>query len=410
VSFILMRSILHVDMNAYFASVEQASNPLLRGKPVAVGGGSGGKRSIVAACSYEAKAKGVKNAMPAWEALKICPDLVIVAGNMDKYIYTSARIMEILKEYTPLVEVFSIDEGFMDVTGTEERFGGAVAIAREIKRRIREKFHLTCSIGISYNKLMAKLAGELKKPDGLTMIRPEDVPGKIKDIPVSELCGVGRKMEKYLSLIGIRTFGDLNRYSREKLVKRFGAVYGEQLYLMGQGRDDSEVMPGHVEEEAKSMGHSYTLPKLTSDRDEVKGYLLRLAEQVGRRLRRENYRGNVVHVSVGFKDYKFWNRQKKVPDLIDDGYEIFKIAEKMIDEHVPPSPIRFVGVSLSNLARNADQLSLIEQKEAAKKILRSVDLINDRYGEFTVERAAIMNTVLQKKSGFVSSRTRDYQC
>ncbi len=403
-----MRTILHVDMNAYFASVEQASNPLLRGKPIAVGGGTGGKRTVVAACSYEAKAKGVKNAMPSWEAQKICPELIMVAGDMNKYIYTSIKIMDLLREYTPLVEVFSIDEGFMDVTDTRERFGGAVAIAKEIKKRIRERFRLTCSIGISYNKLMAKLAGEIKKPDGLTVLRPEDIPGKIKDLPVSDLCGVGGKMEKYLAAIGIKTFLDLNRYPREKLVKRFGAVYGEQLYLMGQGRDDSAVLSGQVEEEAKSMGHSYTLPRLTADLNEVKGYLLRLAEQVGRRLRRDHYKGNVVHVSLGFKDFKFWSKQKKIEDHLDDGYEIYKVAEKILDANPFGGPFRFAGVSLSNLVHNADQMSLIEQKESAKKILKSVDEINDRYGEFTVERAAIMNTVLQKKAGMVSSRAFHY--
>ena len=409
-------------MNAYFASVEQASNPLLRGKPIAVGGGAGGKRTIVAACSYEAKAKGVKNAMPAWDAQKICPDLIMVAGDMTKYIYTSAEIMKMLREYTPLVEVFSIDEAFMDVTETEERFGGAVRIAKEIKKRIREKFRLTCSIGISYNKLMAKLAGELKKPDGLTIIKPEDVPDKLEDLPVSKLCGVGRKIEQHLDGMGIKTFGDLNRYPREKLVKRFGAVCGEQLYLMGQGRNESEVLAHNIEEEAKSMGHSYTLPKNTNDIDEVKGYFLRLAEQVGRRLRRDNYKGNVVHVSLGFTcppkleerrwgDYKFWGKQKKIEDYIDDGYELYKTAEKLIDDYMEPrrlvagSIIRFVGVSLSNLVHNADQISLIEQKETAKKVLKSIDKINDRWGEFTVERLATLKTMLHGKTGMVAPRT-----
>jgi DNA polymerase-4 len=417
-------------MNAYFASVEQASNPFFRGKPIAVGGGAGGKRTVVAACSYEAKARGVKNAMPSWEAQKICPDLIMVAGDMTKYIYTSSEIMKMLRDYTPLVEVFSIDEAFMDVTGTKERFGGAVRIAKEIKKRIRERFRLTGSIGISYNKLMAKLAGELKKPDGLTIIRPEDVPDKLENLPVSKLCGIGRKIEQYLADIGIKTFGDINRYPSEKQVKRFGAACGEQLYLMGQGKDKSEVLAHHIEEEARSMGHSYTLPKFTKDIDEVKSYLLRLAEQVGRRLRRDNYRGNVIHVSLGFAyppkleerrwgDYKFWGKQKKIEDYIDDGFEIYKVAERIMNDGrgtclagrqamEEERGFRFVGVSLSNLVHNLDQVSIFELEERKKMILRSVDEINDRYGEFTVERASIMNTVLQKKSGMVSSRAFHY--
>jgi DNA polymerase-4 len=421
-----MRTILHVDMNAYFASVEQASNPALRGKPIAVGGGVGGKRTIVAACSYEAKAKGVKNAMTAWDARSICPDLIMVSGDMTKYIYTSSEIIKILREYTDLVEVFSIDECFLDVTATKERFrlrqgyggqvGGELAIAREIKRKIRERFHLTCSIGISHNKLLAKLAGELRKPDGLMVIRPGDVPQKLENIEVSKLCGVGRKLEGYLGDLGIRTFGDLNRYPREKLVKRFGMVAGEQLYWMGQGRDDSPVLPQNYEEEAKSMGHSYTLPKATGDIDEVKAYLLRLAEQVGRRLRKDHYKGNVVHLSLGFacppklgerrwEDFKFWGKQRKIEDYLDDGYEIFKVAERILTANLFAGSFRFVGITLSGLIHNLDQVSLFEEKERQKKIIAAVDEINDRYGDGKIERLATLRTKIHQKTGMVAPRT-----
>ena len=393
-----MRTILHVDMNAYFASVEQAANPHLRGKPIAVGGGVGGKRTIVAAASYEAKAKGVGNAMTAWDARKICPDLIMVSGDMTKYIYTSSEIIKILREYTDLVEVFSIDECFLDI-----RFGGAITIAKEIKRRIREKFHLTCSIGISHNKLLAKLAGELKKPDGLMAIKPEDVPRKLLNIPVGKLCGVGRKLERYLGDLGIRTFGDLNCYPREKLVKRFGLVAGEQLYSMGQGKDNSPVLLNY-EEEAKSMGHSYTLPKAVSDIDEVKGYLLRLSEQVGRRLRRDHYKGNVVHLTLGFKDFKFWGKQKKIEDYIDDGYEIFRVADRILTANSFAGSFRFVGITLSGLIHNLDQVCLFEEKERQKKVLAAVDEINDRYGESVIERLAVLNTVIHQKTGMVAPR------
>lgn len=401
-----MRTILHVDMNAYFASVEQAANPALRGKPIAVGGGVGGKRTIVAAASYEAKARGVKTAMPAWEAKKICPELIMVSGDMDKYIYTSSRIIKILRGYTDLVEVFSIDEAFLDVTGTKERFGGELSIAKEIKRRIRERFRLTCSIGIGPNKLLAKLAGELKKPDGLMRIEASDVPDKISDVLVSKLCGVGRKLEKYLAEMGIKTFGDLNRHPRERMVRRFGMACGEQLYMMGQGKDPSPVSPSLRSDAAKSMGHSYTLPRNISNIEEVKGYLLRLSEQTGRRLRRDNYKGNVVHLSLGFGNFRYWGKQKKVEDHLDDGYEIYKIAERLFDDQrFEPrnrTPFRFVGVSVSNLIRNLDQVSLFENKEQQKKLLKAVDAINDRYGEFTVERLALLNTVLEGKVGMVN--------
>ena len=203
------KTILHLDMNSFFASVEQAANPNLLGKPIAVGGGIK-KGSVVAACSIEAKAFGVKNAMSTWKARKLCPHLIVVIGDMTKYIYISKIITKMMVDYTDLVEVFSIDEAFMDITKTQDRFGGAIELAKDIKRRIKERFKLTCSIGIGPNKLIAKLAGELQKPDGLVVLREKDLPTKIKDVQVKELCGVGRKTEEYLRLLGVRTIGNLN--------------------------------------------------------------------------------------------------------------------------------------------------------------------------------------------------------
>ena len=342
--------------------------------------------------------------MPAWEAKKICPDLIIVGGDMNKYIYTSSEIMKILREYTPLVQVFSIDEAFMDVSETKQRFGGEINIAKNIKRRIRERFKITCSIGIGANKLIAKLAGELKKPDGLTTLWPQDIPEKIKGLRVSELCGIGRRMEKHLNDMGIKTFLDLHKASRTALVKRFGAAYGEQLYHMGQGIDNSEVTPGNVEESAKSMGHSYTMPKFTTDVEEVKRYLLRLSEQVGRRLRRDNYKGNIVHLSLGFGNFKFWGKQKKLEDHVDDGYELYKAAEKLLSTSPIKEPCRFVGISVSGLIHKIEQISLFKEKERDKKLLATMDAINNRYGDFKIERLAILETVLQKKTGMAAPR------
>jgi len=387
----------------------------LRGKPVAVGGGIE-KGSVVAAASYEAKAFGIKSGMATWDAKKLCPNLIIIIGDMTKYAYTSKIIFKMLRDYTDLVEIFSIDEAFMDITETMERWGGESELARDIKKRIKGKFGLTCSIGIGPNKLMAKFAGELQKPDGLVILRPDDIPEKIKDVAVKELCGVGRKIEKYLAELGVKTFGDLNKYPREKLVKRFGIAYGEQLWQMGQGKGSDNVKPYYYEVPAKSMGHSYTLPKAAYDLVEVKSYLLRLSEQVGRRLRSENYKGNIVHVSLSSADFKYWGKQKKIEDYINDGYRIYKTGEKLIDDHMRnvgtglaclPArqvTVRFVGVSLSGLIQNKDQISIFESDEKGKMALKSMDEINNRFGEFTIERAAIMETVLRGKTGMVSSR------
>lgn len=386
--------ILHLDMNAFFASVEQAANPALRDKPIVVGGGIQ-KSSVVAAASYEARAYGVKTGMSTWDARKLCPQLVVVVGDMAKYVYTSREIMQLLIEYTNLVEPFSIDEAFLDI-GNLLPWEQAISIAKDIKQRIKKRFNLTCTIGIGPNKLLAKLAGELQKPDGLVVIRPEDFPHKVNDVAVSEFCGVGRKLTQYLSEMGIKTIGELNLCPRVKLVKRFGVAYGEHLWQMGQGSGSIEVRPYNHEEAAKSVGHSYTLPKSTSNLEEVKSYLLRLAEQVGRRLRQGNLRGNVVHVALGFdssadtlhlhRGYDFWSQQKKVSDYLDDGYEVFLTAEKMIDKSLGEKAVRFVSISVTNLTHHLDQISIFESDEKKKKVLRAVDEINDHFGEFTIHR------------------------
>jgi len=392
-------------MNAFFAAVEQRVNPRLRGKPVAVGGGIS-KRTVVAAASYEAKALGVKTGMPSWEAKKICPGLIMVAGDMSKYVYTSKVLIKMFNNYTDLVEAFSIDEAFLDVTGTRARFGGEVKIARDIKKRIMERFGLTCTVGIGPNKLLAKLAGELRKPDGLVVIDFEDVPEMFERIPVSELCGVGRKIEGYLAEMGIRTCGELRRCPGRILVGRFGAALGESLYMMGQGKDLSPVVPGWREEEAKSMGHSYTLPKDTFDLDIVKNYLLHLSEQTGRRLRRHGCRGKTVHLYLRYSDFTGFSKQKKMEDYMDDGWDIYSSAVRILEGlDLRGKAVRLVGICLSSLIKNLDQISLLEDKESKKKVLRAIDEVNDRFGEFTVVRGSLLNTELHEKIGMVPFRS-----
>lgn len=391
-------------MNAYFASVEQAANPSLRGKPIAVGGGIA-KATVVAACSYEAKAFGVKNGMSVLDAKKICPDLLVVIGDMSKYIYISKEIVEMLERYSDLIEVFSIDEAFVDVTKTEARFNGAIKIAADIKNRILKRFNLTCSVGIGPNKLLAKLAGELKKPDGLVVINYEDVPKVFETLPVRELCGVGAKLEIYLAEMGIKTCGELMRCPAWKLVKRFGPALGEHLHNMGQGKDDSPVVPICYEPDARSMGHSYTLPKNTYDEDEIKSYLLQLSEQVGRRLRRHGYKGKTIHLHIRFGDFTGFSKQQDMGDYIDDGYEIYSRALAILKKlNFDKKAVRFVGVSLSSLIKDIDQISFIEKKESAKKALKAMDEINDKFGESTITRASFLDTELHEKVGMVPPR------
>jgi DNA polymerase IV len=225
------RIILHLDMNAFFASVEQQANPGLRGKPIAVIGSNG--RTVITTASYEARKFGVKTGMAIWEARRQCPQIILVVGDNCKYTYTSSRIFKMMLDYTPLVEVFSIDEAFLDVTHSLKIFGSPERIAYLLKARIKQSFGLTCSIGIGPNKLLAKLASDMKKPDGLTIIRPDEVLQVIDPLPIKDLCGIGSRTERHLNLLGIKTCGDLGRFPVDILKRKFG-VTGQHLHDMGR--------------------------------------------------------------------------------------------------------------------------------------------------------------------------------
>ena len=327
-------------MNAFFASVEQQANPELQGKPIAV---IGRGRTVVTTASYEARAFGVKTGMNTWQAKQACPQVIFVIGDNRKYTHTSSEIMKMMRDYTPLVEVFSIDEAWLDVTHSLAIFGSAENIAYLLKARIRHRFGITCSIGIAPNKLLAKLASEMKKPDGLTIIRPEEVARILEHLPVQELCGIGRKTEQQLLMMGIRTCGELGRYPLERLTRKFGII-GERLQQMGQGMDDSPVVPVENQQEVKSVGHSMTLERDISSRRDMEKYLLQLAEMVGRRARRYNVAGKTVHLTVRYADFTTVGRQQTRKVHTNQSEEIFKEAISILDSMEISQPIRLLGV------------------------------------------------------------------
>ncbi len=394
------RTILHLDMNAYFASVEQSSNPSLKGKPIAVGGGNN-KTTIIATCSYEARKFGVKTGMPVWQAKKICPHLIVVPGNMDKYIYTSKEIYKILFEYTNLVEIFSIDEAFLDITFTKDKFGGEKNLAKDIKTKIKEKFNLTCSIGIGPNKLIAKLASEMQKPDGLTYIREEEIPAIFEFIPIENLCGIGDRLKKKLNTLGIKTCADLGRYPLQKLINKFGLVSGIHLHNMGNGIDETEVNPKNNSKNAKSIGHSTTLPKEENNIDKINGYILRLCEQIGIRARKDNYFGKVVGLFLRYNDFSSYHKQKNIHHFTNDGFEIYKTALEMLEFK---KPIRHIGIRLSNLIKNAQQINLFEINKKNTKLLSTIDEINNKYGNFTILRASAFYANISPKVGMTTKQ------
>lgn len=385
------RVIIHLDMNAFFASVEQQANPELRGKPIAVVGAA--HRTVITTASYEARVFGVKTGMAIWEGKRACPELIIVRGDNKKYTSTSRQIIAILREYTPLVEVFSIDEAFMDVTNSRTLFGPAETIAYQIKARIRHQFGLTCSIGIASNKLLAKLASDLQKPDGLTVITPEKVKETLERLPVGDLCGVGKKLQKQLLLYcNVRTCGELGRCDGELLVKRFGSI-GSELKRMGQGIDDRPVVPVEEEEQVKSVGHSMTLPRDIDDREQILKRLLQLSEMVGRRARKHGLAGKTVSVSVRLGDfYSNVQKQTSLPNHINLSDDIYRTAVGLFDGMKIDQPIRLVGISLSNLRAGEDsQPSLFGGTSRKEHLTAAMDALNNRLGGFAVTFGSLLD-------------------
>ena len=382
------RVIMHCDMNAFFASVEQQTNPDLRGKPIAV---IGTGRTVVTTASYEARAFGVKTGMNTWQARQACPQVIFVVGDNRKYADTSTKIIAMMRDFTPQVEVFSIDEAFLDLTGSLKLFGSAESIAYQLKARIRHTLGLTCSIGIAPNKLLAKLASDMQKPDGLTIIAPERVSEVLERLPVKELCGIGKKVEKQLADLNIFTCGELGRASPDRLKRRFG-INGERLVMMGRGIDDSPVVPPEDEDEVKSVGHSMTLAQDITGRDGLAKYVLQLSEMVGRRARRYGVTGKTVHLTIRYSDFTTVGKQQTRSSPTNQSDEIYRDAMAILDTFDLTQPVRLVGVRITNLTHNVDQLPLFEKERKAALLAAAMDEANDRFGEFAVTFASVMET------------------
>jgi len=381
--------IMHVDMNAFFAGIEQKANPRLQNKPVIVGG-SPHSRTVVATASYEAREYGVKTGMPLSEARRLCPQAILVEGNSAKYIDTSLEIIKILNEFTDQVEIFSIDEAFLDVTGSQALFGKPIEIAREIKERLKKEIGLSCSIGIAPNKLLAKLASEMEKPDGLVEIEEEEVSKILASLPVEKLCGIGEKTASHLSQLGIRTIEELGNAPIDPLVHHFGII-GHLLKQMGKGRDVSRVVSYTEEGEVKSMGHSYTLPGDTWDMEMIRTVLLRLSEQVGRRLRKGRYRGRRVSLILRYSDFFTFSRDLSIPEYIDYGVDIYYVALRILKRIGRlAKAVRLVGVKVSNLISEHGQLYLLESYKKREALIEAIDGINDKFGEFTLQSCRLL--------------------
>jgi DNA polymerase-4 len=380
------RIILHIDMDAFFISVEQRDNPLLRGKPAAVCGSL--SRSVVTSATYEARPYGIRAGMSVQEAKRRCPQLILVEGNHSKYIETAARIFSILKEYTPLVEVASIDEAYIDITQSLLLFQSPLLIGQSVKDQIRENEQLTCSIGVAPNKLIAKLGSRLIKPNGLVVIRKEEVEEMFRELPVSKLNGIGPKLEEALNSLGIFTCGQLGKFPVSVLKKKFGVI-GERLHEMGLGLDDSPVVPFDEEEDAKSISHSVTLEEDTSDPDILRKVLLQLSERVSKRMRREGFYGRRIAITIRYSDFFTFSKQKTHSKWINSGNEIFKHAFEIFESISHPKPIRLLGVGMSLMKKEWCQLDLFEKRDKKDSLLKAMDRVNERFGDWTLTWASL---------------------
>lgn len=387
-----MRTILHVDLNAFYASVEQAQNPELKGLPVAVAGDKEKRNGIILTASYEARAYGVKTAMTIGDAKNLCPNLIFIKPHFKEYMKYSIKVMNILRSFSPDVEVFSIDEAWVDVTGCERLFGSGVEIADRIRNRIRKELDITASVGVSYCKLMAKMASDLKKPDATSVITMEDIPKIVWPLPVQDLIGVGRKMKVKLNEIGIFTIGDLANTSEKILEKKFGKM-GRYLWHFANGIDSSKV--SSKEDEIKGIGNSITTPRDMKSINEASEVLMALSESVGKRLRDSGLEGNVVEIMVRNKEFSSFVRQRKLYNYTDMAYEIHSEALKLLKENWDEKiPLRLLGVRVTGLRTSTGlrQMSFFddERRHKNENLERCMDIIREKYGYNSVCRASLM--------------------
>ena len=378
------RSILHVDMDAFFAAVEQLDDPKLRGKPVLVGGD--GPRGVVATASYEARPYGCHSAQPMAVAKRLCPHAIIVRGNYARYRQVSEQLFEIFESFTPIVQPLSIDEAFLDVSGTDRIHGSAIDIARALKQRVRDELALTASVGVAPNKFLAKLASDLEKPDGLTVINADDVDRILPPLPVTKIWGIGPKTAKRLEGMAIRTIGDLRRASDATLRRLLGDD-AERCRGLAHGIDHRDVV---TDREAKQISQENTFGVNIADPDAVRNELLEQVQHVARRLRKNQLRAGGVTVKIRYGEFKTITRSRTLAEPTDRTDLLWNVTREVFDEWAAKSfsPVRLIGMAARNLSAGGEQMPLFADPagERHERLDRVVDRIVDRFGKSAVRR------------------------
>jgi DNA polymerase-4 len=382
-------TILHVDMDAFYASVEQRDNPELRGKPVIVGG-SAGQRGVVSAASYEARRFGVHSAMPSATARRLCPQGVFLPVRMRHYATIARQIRDILLSFTPLVEPLSLDEAFLDVRGCEGLFGPAPEMARQIRQRVREETGLVASVGVAPNKFLAKLASDLRKPDALVVVPADGVAEFLRPLPVGRIWGVGARGEKRLHALGLHTVGQLAALPEEVLAGHFGET-GRHVWRLANGLDSRHVVP---DREARSISTETTFAHDIGDLDVLRVWLLDLVDQLAARLRRHGLRGRTVELKLRSSDFRTRTRSLSLADPTDVTDTIWQAVRTLFERGATRDvlPLRLIGVGASKLTRDATVQSDLfdgEQTERQSKLDRAVDAIRGQFGTGSIKRGSL---------------------
>jgi DNA polymerase IV len=387
-----MRTILHVDLDAFYAAVEQRDDPKLRGKPVLVGGSA--RRGVVAACSYEARTFGIHSAMPMAEAMRRCPHAIVVRHRMERYAEASQVFFQILGDYSPEVEGLSLDEAFLDCTGSERLLGDGRTIGEAIKKRVRTELALVASVGVAPIKLAAKIASDIDKPDGLRVVSPEGLLAFLHALPMTRLWGVGGATREILASMGLSTIGDVARYPEAALVARLGAVTGQHLAALARGEDSRAVVSDH---EQVTIGHQETFDDDIPDKGELTVMLLDQADRVAARLRDSDLRARAVVLIIKYDDFRQITRRTTLDSATSDGGVLARTAIELLAkvpiEDRKGSRVRLCGISTQNLEpRDAPrQLGFDEAaRQKGERLGDTLDKVTAKFGKSAIKRAILV--------------------
>ena len=395
----MQRVVFLVDMNAFFISCEMTRNPALRGVPAAVAGDPKKRTGIILAANYEARAFGVRTAMVLHEAQRLCPQMLLVPPDHGFYSRMSDQVMELLCQYTPLLEQNSIDEAWLDMSGTQALFGTPLDAAKRIMQEIEQTLGLWCSVGISYNKFLAKMASEMKKPQGITQLWQTDLSEKLWPLPVRAMYGVGGKTAQKLNLMGIETIGDLAKSDAGVLGKVLGK-FGYEVHRHGNGIDDSPVQT-HAEDGMKSISRETTLSENVTDSEKAKTVLMELADDVGMSVRRHGKKGRTVHITLKYADFNVITRQITIKPT-NSTEEIYRAGCRLLEQNWDKEPVRLIGIGVSRFEEDSQQMSIFDlqadsKDERAERIDRTIDSIRTKHGNASITLAKLVKRQMDSK-------------